>query len=412
MKKSANIFSKIYKTLWIISIVLVGLTILTIFLPTFRLELEVGNDITKNINVNGLAVTFGKTVALEFESIQTTLSFNFNYWIFIIYAIFFVILFGICYSYSTRSNAIATFVMMLGSTIAICFSKQLTSLVSPAVESILKDSKAGIGLILAITFMSIATLIHLSRMILFYCLKIKEKKEVYTREIMINSSLVDRYERLTLTGLLQLIQDISVSDFKNRGYKNRDLDSGKLHWVVASINLELQKLPKYHDTVFLSTYPQKTIHYIYPRQYILKSSDGKLLGRAVANWMIVNSEDKKATLPSVNKVNIEGYDWPNPLPFNKSIERKDIVVRETRRVRSSDIDLNNHLNNVKYAGFLLDTYPSSTFENKQIKTFTIKYRQEVLEGEMIEIERSEGSPAYFAMRNKVGEIIAEAELKF
>jgi acyl-ACP thioesterase len=75
----------------------------------------------------------------------------------------------------------------------------------------------------------------------------------------------------------------------------------------------------------------------------------------------------------------------------------------------TELDLNNHVNNTKYANYVLDAV--SPNEDDILKTFQIDYRKEVLEGEPLEVfyTRQDGGILAKGL-NKNGDIMFACKL--
>ena len=56
------------------------------------------------------------------------------------------------------------------------------------------------------------------------------------------------------------------------------------------------------------------------------------------------------------------------------------------RVLFTDCDINGHMNNLKYASWIISTLPSSFFENKDVKKFEICYTRELHLGDEVDIK--------------------------
>lgn len=81
----------------------------------------------------------------------------------------------------------------------------------------------------------------------------------------------------------------------------------------------------------------------------------------------------------------------------------------------SDIDVNQHVNNVKYMEYVLNTYPESELRNRMITGLQINFLQECRFGEPLQILKS-GSPEsktdHFEGRKSNGNRVFQADLVF
>ena len=77
----------------------------------------------------------------------------------------------------------------------------------------------------------------------------------------------------------------------------------------------------------------------------------------------------------------------------------------------SELDTNNHVNNTKYANYVMDAIAPS--ESQVLDTFQIDYRKEVLEGTTLNIyHASKGNEAVAKGLNNSGDIMFACSLEY
>lgn len=217
------------------------------------------------------------------------------------------------------------------------------------------------------------------------------KDSIYKERHQIKSTEVNSLQELSLAGLLKIIQNLSVdgSEYVGAG-KDKTLDSGFI-WVFSRLEFNVIRMPKYLEEVYLYTYTNEMMHYIYPRTYLIKDLNDNLLVKATSLWFLIDINKRKIVMPSES-----GIGLPSDIKADKvnKIEVKDVELRETRIVRYSDVDVNLHLNNVRYFDFISDLNDSSFHKNHIINHVNISFHQEVKEGEKVDIYAS-GDNTYF-----------------
>ena len=82
---------------------------------------------------------------------------------------------------------------------------------------------------------------------------------------------------------------------------------------------------------------------------------------------------------------------------------EELVQRHT--VRSTDIDMGRHMNNVAYVRLLLDCFPASVLADGKIASMEVHYAAPCLEGEELSVLcRREGGICRMAVRKPDGSI--------
>ena len=80
------------------------------------------------------------------------------------------------------------------------------------------------------------------------------------------------------------------------------------------------------------------------------------------------------------------------------VEEKDYVY--TKVVRSTDVDLNNHTNNLRYNYMALDAFSVDDLKNFDIKEYEIYFFNESYEGDKINIFKKR-MKTYFYIEGKI-----------
>ena len=216
-------------------------------------------------------------------------------------------------------------------------------------------------------------------------------KITYNDQYYVKSSEVDAYQELRPSSLLKILQDLATEGSKILGAgPDKTLDKGYL-WVFSKLDINIERMPKYQETINLSTFPNEMMHFIYPRTYLLKDKDDDLLVKATSIWCLIDAKTRKILRPSETGIGVHSPIKAEPIA---RISKKEVELKDSRVVRYTDIDLNKHLNNTKYLDFICDLYDSNFFAINHMRRITIAFHQEVKEGEKIDIYASSDNSYY------------------
>ena len=144
--------------------------------------------------------------------------------------------------------------------------------------------------------------------------------------------------------------------------------------------------------------------------------DDEVLINAISEWVIIDASSR-----TLRKVETTSY--PNDIDWikEKSIEERfrrfkddftdeDLIYK--RLVRSGDIDVTHHTNNVTYITMLLDTFSVKELEAKQWEDVEVSYLNESFEGETLSIYRKEREDGYyFSIKKDDGKVVLMAFFK-
>ena len=204
------------------------------------------------------------------------------------------------------------------------------------------------------------------------------------KKILIESTMVDNLQKMKLSSIFGLFQDIATADAEKIGYGHDvTTDAGKL-WVFTRVYCEIDEYPTYLSVSDVKTYAEKRKAFAFPRQMKMTSQYEKTQVRISSLWALIDKESRKLIfkpeLPEVEDF-LEEDALPQPGKTNKS--QAHYVYRKT--IRHSDIDINGHLNNTRYVELILDCHDSAFYKQKEIASLLINFETETSEGETIEI---------------------------
>jgi acyl-ACP thioesterase len=210
---------------------------------------------------------------------------------------------------------------------------------------------------------------------------------VFSESYRITSYLVNLRGRAGLYGILNLIQDVGWQHAGELGFRFSEQD---LAWVFTRQELRMNRWPAFNETVTLSTWlrPPKSV-FIF-RDYELFCGEEKV-GECTSSFTLIDSRTRKLAAPDWSPFRgiwkEEGNLALNPRKLPLTQEGEDLAEFE---VRNSDLDLNQHVNNTKYAQWILDAVPLSDLKSAELKGYEINFLAETRKGDRILVRRMGG----------------------
>ncbi|PIA65260.1 hypothetical protein AQUCO_00100619v1 [Aquilegia coerulea] len=157
-----------------------------------------------------------------------------------------------------------------------------------------------------------------------------------------------------------------------------------LIWVVARMQILVNRYPTWGDTVQVDTWVAANGKNGMRRDWLVRDGNsGETLARASSKWVMMNTSTRKLSkMPDDVRVEIEPY-FMDCAPIVEEDGRKlpkldestSDYVRNGLTPRWNDLDLNQHVNNVKYIGWILES-SISMLENHELAGITLEYRKE------------------------------------
>ncbi len=206
----------------------------------------------------------------------------------------------------------------------------------------------------------------------------------FLREYYLRSADFDKNEKLTPRAILELFQDVAGNHAEEIGIGFDALLKRNLLWVIARTKFVVEKEVDRYSTVTVKTWPLAPQRFIFRREHLIYNSKGEIAVRGSSDWMVINSETRALALGS--SVFPEDFEYLSELGLDEKLRKiRDIAgaITETKAMPGfTDIDMNNHVNNTRYADFAINAINP---DSKPIKSFQIDYHKEVLEGEELKL---------------------------
>lgn len=215
----------------------------------------------------------------------------------------------------------------------------------------------------------------------------------YEREYQLRTGDFDKRAEILPSSLLDIFQDIAGVDAdQTPGMTSRDMEEAGVFWAITQTKYEIVEMPAMHQVVLARTWSLAPNRLGFQREYTVRGADGTLLVKGTSTWVMMNRETRDFV--SARSV----YRGPTDFSEERNFDARPRRIRDfeaegaPRAIEPAftDIDLNGHVNNTKYANFFLDAWNPEPEEH--VRSFQIDYRHEIRAGESVEVfvNRAEG----------------------
>ena len=204
-------------------------------------------------------------------------------------------------------------------------------------------------------------------------------ENLFERKYYMRTSDFDRFGCVQPSAVLDLFQDVAGLHANALGCGYDDLIQKQMIWVLVRVKFELIKSPVMFQQVTVKTWPLEPSRAGFRRDYLIEDEAGAVLVRGASEWVVVHSELRRMVpardvYPEMSFITETAVDEK----LSKLREIKEDGQKFDLIPRFSDIDINGHVNNTKYANFVLNAL--SPEKDERIKALQIDYRHEVREG--------------------------------
>ena len=213
---------------------------------------------------------------------------------------------------------------------------------------------------------------------------------------------------------------LNAADFHStdRGFGMKYLMSIQRSWVLSRLAIEMDEMPSQYTRFNVETWVESAMRYFTSRNFRVVSGD-KVYGYGRSIWAMIDTESRQPT---------DIYDIDNGAIDNWIVKDKECPIDKGGRVRVgaeaqlvhtidtyyNDVDINGHINSVKYIEHVLDLWPISWYSDHQVHRFEIAYVAEAHAGDRLSFFREQTADGTFNIRIvKTGDVeVARAAVKF
>ena len=170
-------------------------------------------------------------------------------------------------------------------------------------------------------------------------------------------------------------------------------------WVLSRLAIELTEMPVEHTPLCIETWVENAMKYFTKRNWCIKSEEGKVYGYGRSIWAMIDTKTREPQdILAVNDGRIMDYLYPEK-PCEMAAVSRVVTPEMTEyvefKVKYSDIDVNGHLNSMKYVDHVMDMFPLSHYSEYQLRRLEIAYVAEGHFGDTVRIYHlDEGNQTY------------------
>ncbi|PKP28098.1 MAG: hypothetical protein CVU02_02120 [Bacteroidetes bacterium HGW-Bacteroidetes-19] len=125
----------------------------------------------------------------------------------------------------------------------------------------------------------------------------------------------------------------------------------------------------------ITTWPKAHETLVFLRDYEVFSESGELLVSASSEWMIVDYRVNRIMRMDQMSMHIDFPEQKNALQHRvPKLKRVDFPKNPTfHKVNISDLDMNDHVNNVNYAKWVIDHFEYTFYKKNLLKEIVVNY---------------------------------------
>uniref|UniRef100_A0A1D1Y1Q6 Acyl-[acyl-carrier-protein] hydrolase n=1 Tax=Anthurium amnicola TaxID=1678845 RepID=A0A1D1Y1Q6_9ARAE len=228
-----------------------------------------------------------------------------------------------------------------------------------------------------------------------------EDRLVYRQTFVIRSYEIGPDKTATMETLMNLLQETALNHVMSSGLAGdgfgatHEMSLRKLIWVVTRISIQVDKYSRWGDVVEIDTWVAAAGKNGMRRDWMIRDyNTQEIIARATSTWVIMHRETRRMSkIPEPVREEVTpfyvdraiiGHGGGDAGKIDKLDDETAQSIRSGLAPRWNDMDANQHVNNVKYIGWILESVPMDVLEDYSLTSMTLEYRRECRQSHLLE----------------------------
>jgi len=231
----------------------------------------------------------------------------------------------------------------------------------------------------------------------------------------IESYVCDFKGKATLPVMGNFILQAATIHAQERGFGYEAIVKDNIAWVLSRLSIEMSEYPGHDEDLIVETWVEDVTRFFTQRCFRFINKDGNTIGYARTIWAAIDMKTRRPIdIPAWRPDLAEYVDNTKECPVEKPLKIPAVENVESSMgysVRYSDIDINRHMNSIKYIEHTLNVFDLEVFKEYDIRKFEIVYLSEGGFGNKLKLYKEKiGSNEYLIDTKKDGESICRVRI--
>jgi fatty acyl-ACP thioesterase B len=230
--------------------------------------------------------------------------------------------------------------------------------------------------------------------------RLVESRLVYRQTFVIRSYEIGADRTASIETMMNHFQETALNHVWMSGLAGdgfgatRAMSCRNLIWVVTRMQVHVEQYPAWGDVVEMDTWVAASGKNGMRRDWLVRDyKTGQILARATSTWVMMNRKTRKLSkMPEEVRAEICPYFLERSAIKDESLLTQKIIrlngnaefVRSGLTPRRSDLDMNQHVNNVKYIGWMMESVPPAILDGYELASMSLEYRRECGQSDVVQ----------------------------
>lgn len=207
--------------------------------------------------------------------------------------------------------------------------------------------------------------------------------------------------RLSWANLGNFVLRVSSLHAEAHGFGYSYMQQHHRGWVITRLVLEADQLPTTGEQYSIATWVNRIYRQFTDRLYTLLSADGTPIGHGFSTWALIDYATRQPI--SLESLPDGGFshalhEEDTPLsPMSRARLSSLAPCCVEHRAAFSDLDINGHVNSIRYISLVLDAFEQSWHDAHRLTRIEVAYGLEGHCGDLLRVHREDLGQGRFAL---------------
>lgn len=208
---------------------------------------------------------------------------------------------------------------------------------------------------------------------------------------------------------------------QRRGWGISHLNESHYTWVLSRLSIELTDcMPAQYEHGEIKTWVESVMKLFTNRNFAILRPDGTPYGYARSVWAMIDVETRRpcdllsAFDGDILNYAVEPEENVCPIEGHGRFRFRDAQLVRTIDTYYSDVDINGHINSIKYIEHILDLFPRERFTEQRLRRFEIAYKTESYQGDRLSFYEQpvNDNEVDIEVRKNESDVVCQAKICF
>ena len=201
---------------------------------------------------------------------------------------------------------------------------------------------------------------------------------IWQETYQIRSYEVDCHHRLSVLAIFNFMQEVASRHAEALGVSIQQLLSENYTWLLSRLKIKIALFPAWKDRIVLRTWPSGAQRLFALRDFEILDKDQQTVAEAISAWLVLDVQKRRPARIDQFVDRLKPLEGDHILP--DTLDKLPGLDSRTHEkafvVRHRDLDINQHVNNVSFVEWLVESVPARVLNTSVLAELEINFLAE------------------------------------